>query len=191
MRSRRLAVTGAIEFTPRVFADDRGTTVAPFQHTQFTAALGHPLFAVAQTLHSSSCRDVVRGVHFAAVPPGTAKYVYCPRGSVLDIVVDLRVGSPTFGRWDTVELDDVSFRSVYVPVGVGHAFVTLAPDTVVSYLMSGEYDAARERTLSALDPDLGLPIPAGLNPIMSDRDRAAPTLAGALAAGLLPDYADC
>lgn len=146
---------------------------------------------MAQTNHSRSRRGVVRGVHFTATPPGTAKYVYCARGRALDIVVDIRVGSPTFGRWDAVLLDQRDFRSVYLPVGVGHAFVALEEDTVVSYLLSRAYVPEHELALSALDPALGLPIPDDTPPLLSDRDQAAPTLAEAGERGLLPDYAAC
>ncbi|CQR60390.1 dTDP-4-dehydrorhamnose 3,5-epimerase family protein [Streptomyces leeuwenhoekii] len=191
MRSRRLAVDGAFEFTPCVFPDERGLFVSPFQEAAFIEATGSPLFPVAQTNHSRSRRGVVRGVHFTATPPGTAKYVYCARGEALDIVVDIRVGSPTYGRWDAVLLDQRHFRSVYLPVGVGHAFVALRDDTVVSYMLSRAYVPEHELAISALDPALGLPVPADTEPIQSDRDRAAPTLAEAEAQGLLPDYATC
>lgn len=191
MESRQLAVRDAIAFTPRVFPDERGLTVSPFQATAFMAATGQVFFRVAQTLHSTSRRSVVRGLHFSTVPPGTVKYVSCPQGSALDIVVDIRLGSPTFKKWDAVLLDQRDFRSVYVPIGVGHAFIALEDNTVMSYLLSGEYVADNELTLSVLDPLLSLPIPEELEPIMSERDRAAPTLAEADAAGILPRYAEC
>ena len=118
MEVRELAVPGAFEFTPRVFPDDRGLFVCPFEEESFVKAVGHPL-RLAQTNHSKSRRGVLRGMHFADVPPGQAKYVYCPQGALLDVVVDIRVGSPTFGTWDAVRLDPVDFRAVYVPEGVG------------------------------------------------------------------------
>lgn len=191
MHARKLAVEGALEFTPRVFDDERGQFVSPFQEPAFVAATGRPLFPVAQTNHSRSRRGVVRGVHFTVTPPGTAKYVYCPQGAALDIVVDIRVGSPTYGRWDAVRLDPESFRALYFPVGVGHAFVALTDDTVMSYLLSSSYVASNELAVSALDPALGLPVPDDVEPILSDRDRVAPTLAEAAAAGLLPRYDQC
>lgn len=189
MQARELAVAGAIEFTPRVFPDNRGLFISPFQEDAFAKAHGGPLFRVAQTNHSLSKRGVVRGVHYTVTPPGTAKYVYCARGRALDIVLDIRVGSPTFGRWDAVLMDQEDHRAMYFPVGVGHAFVALEDDTVMSYLLSGGYVAENELALSALDPELGLPIDAGIEPILSDRDRVAITLAEARQQGLLPDYA--
>ncbi|MEU3628851.1 dTDP-4-dehydrorhamnose 3,5-epimerase [Amycolatopsis coloradensis] len=189
MQARKLAVEGAIEFTPRVFPDDRGLFVSPFQEEAFVAAHGGPLFPVAQTNHSMSKRGVVRGIHYTVTPPGIAKYVYCARGKALDIVVDIRVGSPTFGKWDAVLMDQQDYRTMYFPVGVGHAFVALEDDTVMSYMLSAGYVAQNELALSALDPALGLPIDAGVEPILSDRDGVAITLAEAERQGLLPDYA--
>ncbi|MEI5527684.1 dTDP-4-dehydrorhamnose 3,5-epimerase family protein [Streptomyces brasiliscabiei] len=191
MKARRLAVEGALEFTPRVFPDERGLFISPFQAESFTDAHGGPLFRVSQTNHSLSRRGVVRGVHYTATPPGTAKYVYCARGRALDIVVDIRVGSPTFGRWDSVLMDQRDHRAAYFPVGVGHAFVALEDETVMSYMLSDAYVAENELSLSVLDPALGLPVPTDTEPILSERDRAAITLAQAREQGLLPDYARC
>jgi len=190
VQARKLAVEGALEFTPRAFPDDRGLFVSPFQEEAFVEAHGGRLFRVAQTNHSMSKRGVVRGVHYTATPPGVAKYVYCPRGKALDIVIDIRVGSPTFGRWDSVLMDQQDHRALYFPVGVGHAFVALEDNTVMSYMISGVYVAQDELALAAVDPALGLPIDAaGVEPILSDRDRVASTLAEARRQGLLPDYA--
>lgn len=189
MQARKLAVEGAIEFTPRVFPDDRGLFVSPFQEEAFAEAHGSPLFPVAQTNHSMSKRGVVRGIHYTVTPPGIAKYVYCARGRALDIIVDIRVGSPTFGKWDAVLMDQRDFRTMYFPVGVGHAFVALEDDTVMSYMLSAGYVAQNELALSALDPALGLPIGTEVEPTLSERDQAAITLAEAERQGLLPDYA--
>ncbi|MEU3047595.1 MULTISPECIES: dTDP-4-dehydrorhamnose 3,5-epimerase [unclassified Streptomyces] len=191
MKARELAVEGALEFTPRVFPDERGRFLSPFQREAFEEAHGAPLFPVAQTNHSVSRRGVVRGIHYTSTPPGTAKYVYCARGRALDIVVDIRVGSPTFGRWDAVLMDQEDHRAGYFPVGVGHAFVALEDDTVMAYMLSGAYVPENELALSVLDPALGLPVTGDFEPVLSDRDRAAPTLARAREEGLLPDYARC
>ncbi|MBE1579747.1 dTDP-4-dehydrorhamnose 3,5-epimerase family protein [Amycolatopsis roodepoortensis] len=188
MQARKLAVEGALEFTPRVFPDDRGLFVSPYQEEAFIEAHGGPLFPVAQTNHSRSKRGVVRGIHYTVTPPGTAKYVYCPRGKALDIVVDIRVGSPTFGKWDAVLMDQENFRTMYFPVGVGHAFVALEDDTVMSYMISSPYVAENELALSPLDPALGLPIDTDVVPILSERDTAALTLSEAEEQGMLPDY---
>src|SRR5262249_29186701 len=151
---------------------------APYQEAAFVAAVGAPL-RVAQANHSVSRAGVIRGGHFADVPPGQAKYLYCPRGALLDVVVDLRVGSPTFGAHHAVRLDSESYRAIYLAEGLGHAFCALADDTVASYLCSTPYNPAAERTVNPLDPELALPWPADLTQILSERDAAAPTLAEA------------
>ncbi|MEV6236655.1 dTDP-4-dehydrorhamnose 3,5-epimerase family protein [Lentzea sp. NPDC051838] len=191
MKARELAVEGAFEFTPTVYPDDRGRFLSPFQEEAFTDALGGSLFRVAQTNHSVSRYGVVRGIHYTATPPGSAKYVYCARGKALDIVVDLRVGSPTFGRWDAVVMDQQHHRATYFPVGVGHAFVALEDDTTMSYMLSGSYVPENELALSVFDPDLQLPLPSDLEPILSERDRVAVMLTEARTLGLLPDYDKC
>ncbi|GAA1910712.1 dTDP-4-dehydrorhamnose 3,5-epimerase [Streptomyces sodiiphilus] len=188
---RPLNVEGAFVFTPKVFPDDRGLFVSPLQEPAFREALGHRPFRVAQSNHSLSKRGVVRGVHYTLTPPGVAKYVYCPRGRAIDIVVDLRIGSPTFGRWDAVELNSETFQSMYFPVGAGHAFIALEDDTVMSYMISGTYVPEYELAISPLDPQLGLPIPEDITPLMSPRDEAALTLEQARDQSLLPDYATC
>jgi len=192
VQARKLAVEGAIEFTPRVFPDDRGMFLSPYQEEAFVEANGAPLFRVAQTNHSVSKRGVMRGVHYTVTPPGVAKYVYCARGKALDIVVDIRVGSPTFGKTDVVLMDQETHRTMYFPVGLGHAFVALEDDTVMSYMISGSYVPRNELALSVLDPALGLNLglaDLGVDPILSERDTVAITLAEAKERGLLPDYA--
>lgn len=187
--ARELDVPGAVEFTPRVFHDDRGRFTTSFQAGLFGDAVGQPLFQVAQASFSRSRRGVVRGVHYTATPPGCAKYVTCVRGAVLDVVVDLRVGSPTLGRWVASELDEESGRALYLPVGVGHAFAALTDDAVVTYLLSVEYVPENELALAPFDPDLGLPLPR--DGVLSERDATAPSLAAALKDGLLPRWEQC
>ena len=188
MEFRELAVAGAFEFRPCTFPDTRGLFVAPFQEAAFVSATGHSL-RVAQTNHSVSRRGVLRGVHFADVPPGQGKYVYCPAGALLDVVVDVRVGSPTFGRWDAVRLDSREFQAVYLAEGLGHAFVALEEDTAMAYLCSTGYDPSAEHGVHPLDPALALPWPTELAPLLSDKDAAAPLLVDAH--DLLPRWADC
>ncbi len=190
MEARELSIAGAWVFEPTVFPDRRGVFAAPYQAGVFRAALGFDL-AVAQTNHSVSARGVIRGVHFADTPPGQAKYVYCPRGALLDVVVDVRVGSPTFGTHEAVELDARSCRAVYLAEGLGHAFMALEDDTVMAYLCSTPYTPGAEHGISPLDPALALPWPAGPAPLLSDKDAAAPTLAEARDRGLLPAMAAC
>ena len=185
-----LSVPDAYVLTPRQFTDDRGTFLEWYRHEALTEAVGHPL-DLAQANCSVSRRGTVRGIHFADVPPSQAKYVTCVSGAVLDVVVDLRVGSPTFGRWDAVRLDDADRRAVYLSEGLGHAFVALDDAAAVVYLCSTVYNPTGEHGVHPLDPQLGIDWPAEVEPLLSPKDAAAPSLATALAEGLLPRYEDC
>lgn len=184
-------VGGALAFAVPSFPDERGVFRTPLRSSAFTPAAGHPLFPVAQVNFSVSRRGAVRGLHYTATPPGTAKYVYCAHGRALDFVVDLRVGSPTFGSYDVVELGREDSPALYFPLGVGHLFVALEDHTVMNYLLSLEYRPENELALDPFDPRLALPIPGGIEPVLSPRDQAAPSVDEALDAGLLPDYAVC
>ncbi|GAB7190159.1 dTDP-4-dehydrorhamnose 3,5-epimerase [Kineococcus sp. NUM-3379] len=196
METHELTIEGAFEVVPQQFGDDRGTFLEWFREPDFTAAAGHSL-SLRQANCSVSAAGVLRGVHFADVPPGQAKYVTCVSGAVLDAVVDLRVGSPTFGRWETVLLDDVGRHAVYLSEGLGHAFMSLAEGSTVVYLCSEGYAPQREHGIHPLDPDLGIDWPTTgrdgrpLEPLLSPKDAAAPSLARALDSGLLPSYQAC
>ena len=185
MKTRELAVPGAWEITPQIHPDSRGLFYEWFTDSAFTEFTGHR-FDMHQANCSVSKAGVLRGVHFAQLPPSQAKYVTCLRGMVFDVVVDIRVGSPTFGSWDAVLLDDQTRNSVYLSEELGHAFLALEDDSTVMYLCSAPYSPQREHTINALDPALDIVWPSiDGGPIMSDRDREAPTLAQAEAAALL------
>ncbi len=187
MSSRELKVPGAWEITPRVHTDSRGLFFEWFTAPGFTSMTGHR-FDLAQANCSVSAAGVLRGVHFAELPPSQAKYVTCLRGSVYDVVLDIRVGSPTFGQWDAVLLDERTHNSVYLSEGLGHAFLALEDNSTVMYLCSTGYAPQREHTILATS--LGIEWPAGHTPLLSERDAAAPTLDEVRAAGLLPTWAD-
>jgi len=187
MKVRELAIAGAWELTPAVHADGRGAFFEWFTDASFTEATGHRL-DLRQANCSVSQAGVLRGVHFAQLPPSQAKYVTCMRGAVYDVVVDIRVGSPTFGRWDAVTLDDQTHRAVYLSEGLGHAFLALQDNSVVTYLCSAGYDPAREHTISPLGTELAIEWPFDGELLLSDRDRAAPSLAQARDSGLLPTW---
>jgi dTDP-4-dehydrorhamnose 3,5-epimerase len=187
---RPLSIEGAWVREPKVFPDDRGSFHEWFRGPEFRKVTGHSL-DLAQANCSVSSRGTLRGIHFADVPPSQAKYVKCVRGAVLDVVVDIRVGSPTYKQWEIVRLDDVDHHSVYLSEGLGHAFLALTDDATVVYLCSEGYSPQREHGINPLDPDLAIDWPADLTPLLSDKDRAAPTLAEAEARGLLPEYAEC
>ena len=185
-----LDIDGAWVFTPSIHRDARGSLLEWLRESEFGEVLGYrPEFPQANC--SVSHRGVIRGVHFADVPPGQAKYVTCAAGEILDVAVDLRTGSPGFGRWASVKLDDRARRAVFIAEGLGHAFMVLSEEATVMYLCSAPYAPAREHGVTPLDPDLAIDWPQDVEPILSERDAAAPTLAAALSAGLLPAHADC
>ena len=189
-----LGIEGAWVFTPQVYQDDRGAFSEAFRGGEFAADLGYWL-DVAQVNCSVSRRGVIRGIHYADVPPGQAKYVSCVRGAVLDVIVDIRIGSPSFGAWEAVRLDDAERRAVYACEGLGHGFMALTDDATVMYLCSTGYAPGREHGLNPMDRDMGIEWPLdsldGAEPVLSDKDAQAPSLAEAEAAGLLPRYEDC
>lgn len=189
MKIRPLTIAGAWEIIPKRHADSRGVFLEWFRGDLLAAELGHPL-TVRQTNVSVSARDVIRGIHFAQVPPGQAKYVGCCRGAVVDVVVDIRVGSPTFGKWEMVRLDDTERRAVYLSEGLGHGFCALTDDATIMYLCSEPYQPGREHTINPFDPELAIEWPSE-TPVLSPRDAAAPSLAEVRAAGLLPTFVAC
>jgi dTDP-4-dehydrorhamnose 3,5-epimerase len=185
---RELSIPHAWVFTPTQHRDDRGLFLETYRYEAVRDAVGYEL-QLRQANTSVSARGVVRGIHYALVPPSQAKYVTVASGAILDFVIDIRVGSATFGQWDSVVLDDVDRRAVYIAEGLGHAFVALTEGATVSYFVSEVYDGPRELGVSPLDPVLGLDF--GEAPLVSPRDRDAPTLSEAAAAGVLPSWDDC
>ena len=190
MHIRELNIGGSFEITPRQFPDDRGVFLESFRGDRLAEAIGHRL-DVIQTNVSVSSKGTVRGVHYADLPPSQAKYITALSGSFIDFVIDIRVGSPTFGRWDSVLLDTVERRAVYLAEGLGHAICSLQDDSTVMYLCSATFNPAREHAINPLDPDLGLALPQGITPLVSAKDAAAPSLSQAAAAGALPRYEEC
>ncbi|MFI9271272.1 dTDP-4-dehydrorhamnose 3,5-epimerase [Kitasatospora sp. NPDC052896] len=186
---RELTIEGAFEVVPQLHGDQRGLFTEWYRFDRLAEAAGRSL-RLAQANLSVSSRGVVRGIHFADTPPGQAKYVTCVRGAVLDVVVDLRVGSPTFGRWEAVRLDDVERHAAFLPEGLGHGFCALTDVATLSYLCSATYNPAAEHAVHPFDAELGIEWP-GTTPLLSARDAAAPTMAEAAAAGLLPSYEVC
>ena len=187
MEVRELSVPGAWALSPQLHEDPRGLFFEWFADADFTAFTGHH-FDMRQANCSVSAAGVLRGLHFAEHPPGQAKYVTCVRGSAFDVVVDIRVGSPTFGHWDAVLLDAQDRGSVYLSEGLAHAFLALQDDTTVIYLCSAPYDPDHEHAICATDPALGIQWPAVDELQLSARDAAAPTLEEVRAAGLLPRW---
>jgi dTDP-4-dehydrorhamnose 3,5-epimerase len=185
-----LEVEGAWVFTPRIHRDRRGSFLEWFRESDLRDDAGHRM-EVAQANCSRSLRGVTRGIHFAEVPPGQAKYVTCVSGAILDVIVDIRVGSPGYGRWAAVPLNDETRCAVFVAEGLGHSFITLSDEATVLYLCSTPYAPGREHGVHPLDPDLAIAWPDDVPVILSDKDAAAPSLEEARTAGLLPQYRDC
>jgi dTDP-4-dehydrorhamnose 3,5-epimerase len=189
MQVRELDIAGAWEITPQLHGDSRGMFFEWLTDRGFTEFAGHRL-DVRQANCSVSAAGVLRGLHFAELAPSQAKYVTCLSGSVFDVVVDIRVGSPTFGRWDAVTLDGAARKTVYLSEGLAHGFLALQDNSTVMYLCSAEYNPQREHTIAATDPALAIDWPSGHELVLSDRDAAAPTLDEVRATGLLPTWED-
>lgn len=193
MKIERTNIPDTFVIVPQQHADDRGVFLEWFRADRFSEMTGHP-FNLAQANCSVSSAGTLRGIHFAQVPPGQAKYVTCAQGSILDVVIDIRVGSPTYGAWEGIVLDDVERKAVYIAEGLGHAFLALTDGAVVNYLCSAQYAPGREHGIHPLDPAIGIEWPtvaADGSPLtikLSGKDEVAPTLAEVAAAGLLPTY---
>lgn len=188
-----MAIEGAWTIRPQQHADHRGVFLEWFSQRAFEEATGQRL-ELAQANLSTSRAGVLRGVHFALVPPSQAKYVTCVSGAALDVVVDVRVGSPTFGQHESVLLDDVDRSAVYISEGLGHAFMALTDDAVLAYVVSAPYAPGRELGVDPLCAELAIDWPTTgrdgrpLTPVLSEKDRTAPSLRQARAEGLLPRY---
>ncbi|MGO3886666.1 MAG: dTDP-4-dehydrorhamnose 3,5-epimerase family protein [Mycetocola sp.] len=188
MQIRELRIPDSYEITPKQFGDDRGLFLEWYRFDRLEETIGHSL-DLRQANTSVSARGSLRGIHFADIPPSQAKYVTVTHGAVIDYIVDIRVGSPTFGQWDSVLLDDVDRRAVYLAEGLGHAFVALTDKATVSYLVSATFRAEREHGINPLDPDIGLEIPdAAGELLLSEKDKVAPSLADAANSGILPSW---
>jgi dTDP-4-dehydrorhamnose 3,5-epimerase len=178
---------GPVLIQPAVHGDDRGFFIETFRANVLAERFGITDDFI-QDNHSRSARGVVRGMHFQ-IGAGASKLVRCGRGAIVDVLVDLRRGSPTFGEWEAFELDDELLRLLYVPIGFGHGFCVVSDVADVFYKQSGYYSGEVERGIAYDDPDIGIdwPLPqAELLP--SDRDRTAPLLRD-VAAGLPFEFA--
>jgi len=165
---------GPLLIEPKVFGDERGFFAETYRRDAL-AELGVKEEMV-QDNHSRSSRNVVRGMHFQ-IGAGAAKLVRCGRGAILDVVVDLRRGSPTFGEWEGVELAEDSMRVLYVPIGFAHGFCVLSDSADVLYKQSAYYSGEVERGISFRDPEVGISWPVPDEQLIpSARDLAAPRL---------------
>ena len=173
MRALKTRLDGPLLLEPQVHGDERGFFAESYRESALAELGVHDTFV--QDNHSRSGRGVVRGIHFS-IGDGQAKLVRCARGSIFDVVVDLRRGSPTFGEWEGHELDDRALRQLYVPIGFGHGFCVTSEVADVIYKCSSYYDAEVERGIAYDDPDVGIEWP-GIELVVSARDADAPCLA--------------
>jgi dTDP-4-dehydrorhamnose 3,5-epimerase len=164
---------GVVLVEPRVHGDERGFMLESYARQEW-AGLGVDVDFV-QHNHSRSSKGTLRGIHFQT-SPGQAKLVRCARGAIVDVAVDLRKGSPTYGQWEAHVLDDEKHHQLFVPVGFGHGFAVLSDVADVAYQVSSLYDPATESGIAWDDPDVGVDWQVD-EPLLSERDKSAPTLA--------------
>ena len=167
------SLDGLVLIESQVHRDERGFLTETFREDAMKE-LGIDSGFV-QDNQSRSLKGTLRGIHFQT-EPGQAKLVRCTRGAILDVAVDLRRGSPTFGQWEAHELSDENQRQLFIPVGFGHAFLVLTPDADVVYRLSSYYNPGSEGSIAWDDPEIGIDWPA-MGYLISERDRAAPRLA--------------
>jgi dTDP-4-dehydrorhamnose 3,5-epimerase len=186
MKLRELDIAGLYVAESRVFGDDRGFFREWYKSSDFEAV--GLTFSAEQSNLSMSTRNVVRGLHYSLAPRGQAKVVTCVYGTLDDVIVDIRVGSPTFGRVVTVALGADQGTTVVLPAGVAHGFCVTSETAALAYLLSSPYDAPHELEINPLDPSIDVPWALSGEAILSEKDAAAPSLAQREAAGELPRY---
>jgi dTDP-4-dehydrorhamnose 3,5-epimerase len=176
MRTLPTRLPGLVLLEPEIFVDERGFFVETYRRRWHLEAGIPPTDEFVQDNHSRSSFGVVRGMHFH-IGSGVAKLVRCARGRIVDVVVDLRQGSPTYGQWEAVELDDERMGILYVPVGFAHGFCVLSEVADVLYKQTAYYDLAVERGIAWDDPEIGIEWPLSVDElIVSERDQQAPCL---------------
>lgn len=186
MKLNELPIQGLFELESPVWSDDRGFFREWFTTIDFE---GRGVdFHARQANLSMSERNVVRGLHYSLAPEGQAKVVTCAYGSLDDVIVDVRVGSPTFAQVHVVHLEADVGRSLYLPAGVAHGFCVLSERAALSYLLSSPFNASLELEINPFDSDLRVPWTIEGDPIVSAKDSAAPSLAQRIAAMELPDF---
>jgi len=183
-----LRIKGAFFISNSKHEDSRGEFVEWFRSDTIEDQTGL-VFRTMQANLSVSAAGSLRGIHYADVPPGQAKYITCVSGAIIDYIVDIRAGSPTFGQWDAVSLSAEDRNAVLIDVGLGHAFIALEPATTVCYLVTDHFKPDAEHAINPLDTELSLDFPLAREKLLiSSKDQAAPSLQEALSAGSLPKW---
>jgi dTDP-4-dehydrorhamnose 3,5-epimerase len=189
MKAKPLEISGSWEVELKKFDDSRGFFFESFRSDLSENFFGRN-FNVKQTNTSISVKGSVRGIHYALVPPSQAKYVQCQKGSILDFVIDVRIGSPTFGKSISLELNSHIPKAIFIEEGLAHAFVALEDETVVTYLVNENYNLERERGINPFDKELSIAWPK-IDLIVSEKDKSAISLQKAKELDLLPHFDEC
>ena len=189
MKAHPLKISGSWKIEFQKFEDNRGFFYESFKAEEFPKLIGRN-FDIKQTNTSSSSKGSVRGVHYALVPPSQAKLVQCQRGSIKDYVIDIRIGSPTFGQFEAIDLDEKSANAIFIEEGLAHAFVALENNTIVTYYVSEKYNPEREKGINPFDKTLNILWPE-IDLILSEKDKAAISLEQAKSQGILITYDEC
>ena len=189
MKAHPLKISGSWKIEFQKFDDNRGFFYESFKEEDFKNQIGRNL-NIKQTNTSSSSKGSVRGIHYALVPPSQAKLVQCQRGSIKDYVIDIRVGSPTFGQFEEIELNEKSASAVFIEEGLAHAFVALENQTVVTYFVTEKYNPEREKGINPFDKTLNVKWP-DIELILSEKDKQAISLEETKNQGLLPTFDEC
>ena len=189
MKAHPLKISGSWKIEFQKFEDNRGFFYESFKAEEFPKLIGRN-FDIKQTNTSSSSKGSVRGIHYALVPPSQAKLVQCQRGSIKDYVIDIRIGSPTFGQFEAIDLDEKSASAIFIEEGLAHAFVALENNTIVTYYVSERYNPEREKGINPFDKTLNLKWPE-IDLLLSEKDKQAISLEEAKSQGLLPTFDEC
>jgi dTDP-4-dehydrorhamnose 3,5-epimerase len=189
MKAHPLSISGSWKIEFQKFEDNRGFFYESFKEEDFKNLIGRNL-NIKQTNTSSSSKGSIRGIHYALVPLGQAKLVQCQRGSIKDYIVDIRIGSPTFGKFEEIELNENLASAVFLEEGLGHAFVALENHTVVTYYVTQKYNPDREKGVNPFDKFLNVKWPE-IDLVLSERDKQAISLDEAKDQGLLPTFDEC
>ena len=188
MTLEKLSISGAYIAIHKVFPDERGIFREWFKSEEILTIDKN--FSVQQANYSKSKQWVIRGIHYSIAPQGQAKLVTCASGAIVDVLIDLRLGSPTYLKVEYIELSEDSGKVIYIPTGVGHGFAVTSEIASIVYLTSSGYTPEYEMVICPLDPDLSItwPIPIGELAIISKVDREAPGLLNASTLSQLPTF---
>ena len=189
MKAYPLSISGSWKMEFQKFGDNRGFFYESFKEEDFKNQIGRNL-NIKQTNTSSSSKGSVRGIHYALVPPSQAKLVQCQRGSIKDYVIDIRVGSPSFGKFEEIEINENSATAIFIEEGLAHAFVALENQTVVTYFVTEKYNPVREKGINPFDKTLNVKWPE-IDLVLSEKDKQAISLEEAKSQGLLPTFDQC